>query len=64
MADKFEQYRRKGCPVAAAVVEPIQAEGGDRHASPNFFRGLQQICKEVKIICDECECCMLRSSVL
>jgi 4-aminobutyrate aminotransferase/(S)-3-amino-2-methylpropionate transaminase len=27
--------------VAAIVVEPIQSEGGDRHASPAFFRGVQ-----------------------
>lgn len=27
--------------VAAVIVEPIQSEGGDRHASPSFFRGVQ-----------------------
>ena len=27
-------------------MEPIQAEGGDNHASPHFFQGLQKICKE------------------
>jgi 4-aminobutyrate aminotransferase/(S)-3-amino-2-methylpropionate transaminase len=30
--------------VAAAIVEPIQAEGGDYSASPAFFRGLQALC--------------------
>lgn len=32
--------------MAAVIVEPVQAEGGDRHASPAFFRGLQSICAE------------------
>ncbi|MFN7145764.1 MAG: aminotransferase class III-fold pyridoxal phosphate-dependent enzyme [Myxococcota bacterium] len=31
--------------VAALLVEPIQSEGGDRHASPAFFRGVQALCK-------------------
>lgn len=30
-------------PVAAIIVEPIQAEGGDNHASPEFFRSLREI---------------------
>ncbi len=29
--------------VAAIVVEPIQCEGGDRHASPSFFRRVQKL---------------------
>ncbi|XP_049866569.1 4-aminobutyrate aminotransferase, mitochondrial-like [Pectinophora gossypiella] len=41
----------KDCyPVAAVVVEPIQAEGGDREASPQFFQNLQTICKKNGII--------------
>lgn len=41
--------------VAALVVEPIQAEGGDNHASPAFFQGLRDITKEhgVCMIVDE-----------
>ncbi|OAA55631.1 4-aminobutyrate aminotransferase [Cordyceps fumosorosea ARSEF 2679] len=31
------------CPVAAVIVEPVQSEGGDNHASPAFFRGLREI---------------------
>lgn len=27
--------------VAAVIVEPVQSEGGDRHASPAFYRGVQ-----------------------
>ena len=42
-------------PVAALVVEPIQSEGGDNHASPAFFRGLREITKRnnVLMIVDE-----------
>ncbi|TIC67402.1 ARM repeat-containing protein [Wallemia mellicola] len=42
-------------PVAALVVEPIQSEGGDNHASADFFRGLREITKEegVYMIVDE-----------
>lgn len=29
------------CPVAGLIVEPIQSEGGDNHASPAFFQGLR-----------------------
>ena len=36
----------KAGPVAAVIVEPIQAEGGDRHASAGFFRSLQALCRE------------------
>lgn len=42
-------------PVAAVIVEPIQAEGGDNHASPAFFKGLQEVTKRngVLMIVDE-----------
>ncbi len=30
--------------VAAVIVEPIQGEGGDRHASAAFFRALRGLC--------------------
>ncbi|XP_055329153.1 4-aminobutyrate aminotransferase, mitochondrial-like [Paramacrobiotus metropolitanus] len=42
----FKAYKNKGRPVAGVVVEPIQAEGGDVHGSPNFFRELQRITKK------------------
>lgn len=29
--------------VAAVIVEPVQSEGGDRHASPAFYRGVQTL---------------------
>ena len=37
-------------PVAALVVEPIQSEGGDNHASPAFFRGLRDITRRNNIL--------------
>ncbi|KAM7345249.1 4-aminobutyrate aminotransferase [Cochliomyia hominivorax] len=43
--DRVEQYRKKDIPVAGVIVEPIQSEGGDNEASPEFFQGLQRICK-------------------
>jgi 4-aminobutyrate aminotransferase/(S)-3-amino-2-methylpropionate transaminase len=39
---------RKGVPVAGMIIEPIQAEGGDHHASPEFFQALQKLGKQVK----------------
>ncbi|KAJ4329346.1 4-aminobutyrate transaminase [Fusarium piperis] len=48
----IENYPSK---VAAIIVEPIQSEGGDNHASPAFFQGLREITRrhEVLLIVDE-----------
>jgi 4-aminobutyrate aminotransferase/(S)-3-amino-2-methylpropionate transaminase len=42
-------------PVAAIIVEPVQSEGGDNHASPAFFKGLREITRKhnVLMIVDE-----------
>jgi len=42
-------------PPAAVVVEPVQSEGGDNHASPAFFRGLREITRkhDILLIVDE-----------
>ena len=42
-------------PPCAVVVEPIQSEGGDNHASPAFFRGLREVTRkhDVLLIVDE-----------
>jgi 4-aminobutyrate aminotransferase / (S)-3-amino-2-methylpropionate transaminase len=42
-------------PPCAVIVEPIQSEGGDHHASPAFFRGLRELTKkhDVLLIIDE-----------
>ncbi|EAT32874.1 AAEL014886-PA [Aedes aegypti] len=42
----FEKYAKKGIPVAGVIVEPIQSEGGDNEASPEFFQGLQRVTKK------------------
>lgn len=41
--------------VAAIVIEPVQSEGGDNHASPYFFQGLRDITikHEILMIVDE-----------
>ncbi|XP_077980358.1 4-aminobutyrate aminotransferase, mitochondrial-like [Glandiceps talaboti] len=41
-----EQYNSRGNNVAGVIIEPIQAEGGDNHASNEFFHSLQKICQE------------------
>ncbi|GAA5975502.1 hypothetical protein JCM5350_002633 [Sporobolomyces pararoseus] len=49
------EWSKKGKNVAALIVEPIQSEGGDNHASPNFFKALRTITREhgVYLIVDE-----------
>ncbi|KAF4556823.1 Aminotransferase class-III-like protein 4 [Elsinoe fawcettii] len=37
-------------PVAAIIIEPVQSEGGDNHASPAYFRGLREITKKHNIL--------------
>ncbi len=34
----FEDQRKKGVPCSGLIIEPIQAEGGDNHASKEFFQ--------------------------
>nr|NVI72108.1 putative 4-aminobutyrate aminotransferase, mitochondrial-like protein [Cucujiformia] len=42
----IEKYNKKGNFVAGIIIEPIQCEGGDNEASPEFFQGLQRIAKK------------------
>jgi len=53
--DQIKMYNERGRNVAAAIVEPIQAEGGDNYATPYFFKEMQKILKEfnVAFIVDE-----------
>ncbi|EYB88186.1 hypothetical protein Y032_0251g182 [Ancylostoma ceylanicum] len=44
--EKIAEWKKKNHDVAAVIVEPIQAEGGDNYGSPEFFKGLQKITKE------------------
>lgn len=41
--------------IAAIIIEPIQAEGGDRHFRPEFLKALRDICleNEMLLIFDE-----------
>jgi 4-aminobutyrate aminotransferase/(S)-3-amino-2-methylpropionate transaminase len=45
--EEFERFNKAGKFVAGVVIEPVQAEGGDNHASPEFFQELQRITKKV-----------------
>ncbi|KAI5789250.1 aminotransferase class-III-domain-containing protein [Pyronema domesticum] len=38
------------CPVVAIVIEPVQSEGGDNHASPSYFRGLREMTKRLGVL--------------
>lgn len=40
------KYAKNNNPVAGIIVEPIQSEGGDNEASPEFFQALQKIGKK------------------
>lgn len=42
----FEERKATHRPVAGLIVEPVLSEGGDFHASPEFFKGLQKACKD------------------
>ncbi|KAL1306580.1 hypothetical protein AAFC00_005264 [Neodothiora populina] len=37
-------------PPAAIIIEPVQSEGGDNHASPEFFRGLRALTRKHNIL--------------
>ena len=52
LAAVLEQYAGR---VAAIMVEPMQSEGGDRHASPAFFQAVQRLAGEAgaALILDE-----------
>ncbi|XP_021937184.1 4-aminobutyrate aminotransferase, mitochondrial isoform X2 [Zootermopsis nevadensis] len=44
--DLFAEFSKRGSPVAGIIVEPIQSEGGDNEASPQFFQELQRVVKK------------------
>ncbi|KAF2840260.1 4-aminobutyrate aminotransferase [Patellaria atrata CBS 101060] len=37
-------------PPAAAIIEPVQSEGGDNHASASFFRGIRALTRKHNIL--------------
>lgn len=34
--------------VAAVLIEPVQSEGGDRHASPAFYQGVERLARAAR----------------
>merc|ERR1711971_177814 len=50
MAQLWANVRGSDKDIAALIVEPIQAEGGDRHASNAFFKKLRRFCYDNDII--------------
>merc|ERR1719272_2606405 len=51
----IETSAKNNTHAAAVIIEPVQAEGGDNHATPFFFQGIRDITKkhEVAFIVDE-----------
>jgi len=51
----IEDWNAKERPVAVIIIEPVQAEGGDNHASDDFFRKLRDIAERngASLIVDE-----------
>lgn len=51
----IEKWKKAGNDVAGIIVEPIQSEGGDNEASPEFFQGLQKLARRngVALLIDE-----------
>lgn len=56
--DLIVKYRKKKKVVAGIIIEPIQSEGGDNHASDDFFRKLRDIARKV----NQAFGCLLRAS--
>ncbi|GAV28636.1 4-aminobutyrate aminotransferase [Pichia membranifaciens] len=50
--DRLQNWK---CPIAGVIVEPVQSEGGDNHASAVFFQGLRDLTLKygAKLIIDE-----------
>lgn len=47
---KIAQWKdEKGCEIAAAIIEPVQSEGGDNHLSAYFGNGVRKLTKELGI---------------
>lgn len=42
----MECQKKGGKDVVGVIIESIQGEGGDKHASAEFFKDLQKICKK------------------
>jgi 4-aminobutyrate aminotransferase/(S)-3-amino-2-methylpropionate transaminase len=55
LAEVEDLIKNYHVPPCAVIVEPIQSEGGDNHASPAFFRGLREVTQKhgILLIVDE-----------
>ena len=55
LAEIKQAIAERGADLAAILLEPIQAEGGDHHFRPEFLRALRQVADEsdVLLIWDE-----------
>ncbi|GAA5967256.1 hypothetical protein JCM11641_000491 [Rhodosporidiobolus odoratus] len=53
--ETIHEQAKQGKKVAALIVEPVQSEGGDNHASEGFFKALRTVTREngVFLIVDE-----------
>lgn len=51
----IEKWKKKNNDVAGIIVEPIQSEGGDNEASPEFFQALQKLARKkgIALLIDE-----------
>lgn len=50
LAAAEDKMKHAKTPIAALIVEPIQSEGGDNHASAKFFQGLRDLTKKYDIL--------------
>jgi acetylornithine/N-succinyldiaminopimelate aminotransferase len=55
-----------GAKTAAVIIEPVQGEGGIYGATPEFLRGLRELCDQYSavLIFDEIQCGMGRTGTL
>ncbi len=55
LAEVEKIIKSNSVPVAGMIIEPIQGEGGDNAASPEFYRSLRALAKKhgVMFIVDE-----------
>ena len=55
-----------GPDVAGFMVEPVQGEGGVRPASPEFMKGLRDLCDEhdLMLVLDEVQCGVARTGTM
>lgn len=44
--DDIMRAQKRTAPVAVVIVEPVQSEGGDNHASAEYFRAIRAVAKQ------------------